>query len=286
MRKLYNKLLVIMVMMLAFVAFCGYSDKHKKVYDEAEIYSEAEVKALEELAKTKGESVKLDLVIFTEDTIDVPDPMVAADDFYDENNFGYDDCDGSGAVLYINMYTRKLWLSCAGLAQAYVDEDTENEILDDIQECMMDDDYYEAAVAYINGVTNAAIKFQNNSEYDELLDNWYSGEYDTYDDIADIVFKPETVFTKFKNPLLSIGIGVGLGLIVILIMVVSQKSSSGANERTYLKKGSLNFPISNDNFVRTATTSRVIQSSSSGGGGGHSHHSSSGRSHSGGGRSF
>lgn len=289
MKNIFKKSLSFMMLITIFMGLCGYSPKHDKVYDEAGLFSESEIEKLTEMAEKYGNEVKLDLVIYTVDKYISKSAMETADDFYDDNYFGWDDCDGSGAILLIDMNKRELWLSCAGLAQAYVDEYTEDIILDDIQEYAIDGDFYGAAKAFIEGVYEAALDFRKDSDYKEVLDNWYAGEYDTYDDIAVMVEPKEpNFFTYFKNPLLSMGIGFVCAAIIVGIMCIHSKTKMSVGSRTYIENQ--RFPVRQDNFIRTTTTSRVIQSSGGGGSShsssSHSHHSSSGRSHSGGGRHF
>lgn len=287
MRKLFKKSAVIMAMILVFTSLCGYvySTDHPKVYDDADLFTDEEEEMLEEMAIKYGEAVRLDLIVYTIDENQNKSVMQIADDFYDYNYFGYDDCDGSGAILLIDMYHRELWMTTAGLAQAYIDENTEDDILDEIQSWVKSGDYYEAAEAFIMGVNEAGEDFIGDSDNDKLLEEWYAGEYSEYDDIAEQL-KPN-FFTKFENPLLCLGIGLVAALIVVGIMLIRSKTRMTVGSRTYLRNGSLNFPVRNDVFIRTTTTKRVIQSNSGGSGGGsRSHRSSSGRSHGGGGRSF
>lgn len=175
----------------------------------------------------------------------------------------------------------------SGLGIAYIDENTENDILDVLQDDAKAGNYYEAAVHFVKLVNEAATEFRNNDDYKEVLENWYNGEYSTYDDIAAMVEPKEpTVFTTFKNPLFTVGVAGVIAIIVVLVMLYQAKTRMTVDSRTYLAQNSLRFPVRNDRFINKTTTSRTIESSSSSSGGSHSHHSSSGRSHSGGGRSF
>lgn len=289
MRKLFRKTGLLIMLLTAFVSICGYaySTDHPKVYDEAGLFLESEVEELEELAKKYGDAVQMDLIVYTVCTNEHKSAREIADDFYDENYFGYEDCDGSGGLLLIDMYQREIYISFAGLGQAYVDEDTENDILDVLQEDAHNSYYYEAAEDFIKLVYQAAIVFRNNDEYAEVLENWYNDEYSTYDDIAKLVEpKKPTVFTYLRNPLITCTTAAILAAIVVGVMLYKSATRMSVGSRTYLEENSLRFPVKNDRFITKKTTTRIIESSSSGGGGGHSHRSSSGRSHSGGGRKF
>ena len=290
MRKLMKKISLLMMLLVTFLSVCGYaySTNHQKVYDEAGLFTKDEIESIEEMAKKYGDEVQMDLVIYTVDTDKNKSAMQIADDFYDNNNFGYEDCDGSGGLLLIDMYQREIYISFAGLGEAYVDEYTEDDILDVLQEDAHDGEYYDAAVHFIKLVNEAAKDFRSDDDYKEVLENWYNDEYSSYDDIAAMVKPKEpNFFTTFKNPLVTLGIAGAIALIVVLIMLYQSKTRMTVGSRTYLAENSLSFPIRSDRFVNKTTTSRTIQtSSSSSGGSSHSHHSSSGRSHSGGGRSF
>lgn len=69
----------------------------------------------------------------------------------------------------------------------------------------------------------------------------------------------DNFFTSFKSPAVSITIAVIIAFVVVLIMFMMSKTGNGANSKTYLDKGSVKFPVSTDNFVRTETTERKIQ---------------------------
>lgn len=289
MRKLMKKISLLTAMLVVFISVCGYaySTNHKKVYDEAELFTESEIANIEKLAKQYGDEVQMDLVVYTINTNEHKTAREIADDFYDENKFGWEDCDGSGGLLLIDMYQREIYISFAGLGIAYIDENTENDILDVLQDDAKAGNYYEAAVHFVKLVNEAATEFRDNDDYKEVLENWYNGEYSTYDDIAAMVEPKEpTFFSYFKNPLYSFGAAGVIAIIVVLVMLYQAKTRMTVDSRTYLAQNSLRFPVRNDRFINKTTTSRTIESSSSSSGGSHSHHSSSGRSHSGGGRSF
>lgn len=289
MKKIIKTLLIMLTILVSSISVMAYSTDHDKVYDSANLFTEEEIQQLTKLAKEKGDAAKLDIVIWTVDEYMSGTAMSNADDFYDENLFGYEDCDGSGTILLIDMYSREIYVSTAGLAILYMDDDCINDTLDDIYEYMSDGDYYEACVAYINDVYYAYDDCS--SIYSDSIECWYAGEYTNYDDFYDsnveewdsAVDWPTVIFR-------SVIAGLIIAVIVVIILYTKQKTAMAANSKTYLVPGSVNYLVRTDQYINTTTTSRKIETSSgSGGSGGHggsSHHSSSGRSHGGGGRSF
>lgn len=66
-------------------------------------------------------------------------------------------------------------------------------------------------------------------------------------------------FTTFKNPATCVIVGLVIAAIVVFIMFMMSRTGNGADSKTYLDKGSVNFPISTDKFIRTETKERKIQ---------------------------
>ncbi len=288
MKTLLRKLTLVFAIVVTAVTVMGYSSDHQKVYDEAGILSAPQTDLLNDYAKRKGDSAKLDIVIWTIDEYMSGTSQTIADDKYDSESFGYNDCDGSGTIFLIDMYSREIYISTSGLAILYMDDDCIDETLDDIYLYMQDNDYYGACRAYIDDVYKA---YENHSSiYDESIEKWYNGEYENYDEFYADNEKSWDNAEKWPSVILcSLGAGLVIALIVVLGMYYKQRTSMDANSKTYLVSGSVDYLVRNDAYINTTTTSRKIETSSGGSGGGHggsTHHSSSGHSHGGGGRSF
>lgn len=280
------KISALLIVFVMSMAFCGYTkeynDYQSKVYDEAGLFTEYEISKLQEMCVSSAMQTKLDVVVATINDSKGKSPMVYADDFYDDMEFGYDQ-GASGLILLINMDNREIYISTAGIAIEYFNDDDIDNVLDDLYNYMTSEDYYNAAVTFINDV-NSHVSYINNRYYQNVKP-WFDGDYTDYEE-----FEEDKHNTIFANPLIDLGIAVAVSIIIVLCMTSKSKSRMTVNANTYINKNKLNIHRSMDTYLRTSVTKTKVQSSSSGGGSGHSggshHRSSSGRSHGGGGRRF
>lgn len=262
-------------------------DKNQFVYDYANVFSESEELALQDMAEEAGKKLDLDIVIVAAKNLGGMHERDYADDFYDYG--GYSE---SGVLYLIDLYHDGVWISTAGLGTVFInDVDVEN-LLDEVWVGFEKYDYYKSAGDFVDAVDDLISERKSDSDFKELEELWYSGGYKDYGDFVavygnkvDKAFET-SVFTTFKNPLICIATGAGVALIVVLIMCISSSTKMTANSKTYMRNGSFNILHRFDRFTHTTTTTRKVNSSSGGGGGGRasSHRSSSGRSHGGGGR--
>ena len=270
MRKNIKKTLMLLIIsIMSYLCLCGYTDADIKVIDEAGIYTYEQMLALNELAIKYGKEVKLDIVICTTKTANGRNVEDVAHALYRDMGFGYDDCDTSGAIMYVDMYQRDFAIVVFGAAYAMVDDTDLNNMLDDVAEYMSDDDYYVAAHTYLEMVYEYAMDFINDNE--EEMEAWY-------DATGPIL----PFMTIFRNPLSCIIAGLIVAAIVTLILYSTSKAKNTVYPRTYAKAGSVNFPVETERYLYSRTTTRQIQTSSGGRTGG----SSGGGSSRGGSRSF
>ncbi len=254
----------------------------ERVYDGADVLSDREEKELRELIEEAEEQIQCDIIIVT---INQPVEYLddeerdkygyryddwegnmqdIADDFYDNNKFGYNEAgsDGDGILFLDNWYPEQVgsWISGSGRA-AEVVADQEWMILDAF-EAKLDQGEYEA---YVAAVKKIAQMIQRSEEGIVVY-----GEGNMY--IWGVIFIPIIVAAVF-----------------IVVNIQSKEGKSTTNVTTYVANGRPRVNVSQDNFLRKSVTSRVIQTSSSSGGtrsggGGSMHTSRGGYSHSGGGR--
>lgn len=263
-------------------------DKDQFVYDYANVFSESEELALQDMAEELGKELGLDLVVVSTSDTGGKHEELYADDFYDFG--GYSE---SGALYLIDLDHDAIALSTAGLGMVYIYKADEDTILDAIWEEYEVYDYYGSAHAFFDTIEDIIGSRKDDSDYKELEKLWYDGNYKDYEDFmavyaSDVDKAHETtIFTAFKNPLMCIGVGAAVALVAVLIMCVSSSTKMTANSKTYMRNGSFNILHRFDRFTHTTTTTRKVNSSSGGGGGGgraSSHRGSSGRSHGGGSR--
>ncbi len=191
--------------------------------------------------------------------------MNYADDFYDQNLYGYDKVHGDGVLLLDNWYLQGragsqagYWLStCGAVYERYSDYMIED-LLDDVEFGA----YTSAYKAYM--------------EYIDHIERYMGAD-------------------KGHSPLLSVGIcligGLIPAIIFILIHLKSKEGDKTVTQSTYIdteKSGNTVFKERKDELIDKHVTSVRIQTSSSGGsyggGRGGGHRSSGGVRHGGGGR--
>lgn len=265
-------------------------DSSQFVYDYANVFTSSEESTLQERCEEIGKELGLDIVIVSARDLGGMHERDYADDFYDYG--GYSE---SGILYLIDLDHDGIWVSTAGLAMVYIDDYDVETILDEIWVGFEDYDYYKSAKDYIDAVEDIVGERKDDSDFEELEDLWYNGDYHDYDAFAatysDKIYDAyeENFFTTFKNPLACLGVGALVAFVVVLIMCISSSTKMTAGSKTYLKSGSFHILHRFDRFTHTTTTSHKVNSSSGGSGGGSrghssSHRSSSGRSHGGGGR--
>lgn len=185
--------------------------------------------------------------------------MVYADNFYDENKFGFDAPYGDGVLLLDNWYRESdgriySWMCTTGKVQ---DKYTSEMIDETLNMCLenVDDD---PAYAY--------------GQFVEMV----AAEMGPYDPAM-------RTFGQF----VSVGVGLLAALIFYLVNHGGKKGDKTIHTSTYVKGGRPEMREKQDIFITKTVTRRKIEttSRSSGSGGGGGHISAGGRSHGGGGHS-
>lgn len=268
-------------------------DKEQFVYDYADVFSEDEELKLQELCDNTGKKLGFDFVVVTTRDLGNKNYIDYADDFYDEGCFGYEGDYGSGVLYLIDLDEGNIYISTSDLAILYINDNNIESILDEVYEQAHSKYYYKSAKVFVDEVYDIVSEKKKDSDFKKLEQEWFDGKFEEYVDFeeafsSEIKSANETsIFTSFRNPIVSGLIALVIALISVLIMSISSKTKMTADSRTYLKSGSLKLLQKYDRFTHRTTTSHKVESSSGGGGSrsGSSHHSSSGgHSHGGGGR--
>ena len=240
----------------------------QRVYDYANVLTDAEEKKLEELIAEYEEYGTCDLVLVTIDQevgysdSEWTESMVnIADDFYDQKAFGYDQPHGDGALLLDNWYhagqddsEAGAWLSTSGKIEYAIGSYEEEKVFEAM------DDGFEISTyqAYANALKKVA---------------YYGHE--------------ESAETSHQLPWwLVLGAPVIISLIYAAKNMKQTPGVDTTSSTTYVP-GQPVMKDQRDEFLRKNVTKVKIESSSSsrsGGGGSYGHHTSSGGfSHGGGG---
>lgn len=227
----------------------------ERVFDYADVLTDAEEDALRQMIAEKQDEIGCDIVLVT-----ISDPDYAgdnammnyADDFYDDNMFGYDEPWGDGALYldnFLGIGNSYSWFSTCGRVENRYSSSMIYDLIDDI--CYnVNRDPFGSYQLYINSLANT---MSSNSSLDVEI------------------------------PTFAIwGVAALITLIYILVCINRNVGKKTTNANTYVAGGHAQFPDRRDVFISKHTTSRKIQTNSGGGGGGH-HISSGGHSHGGGG---
>lgn len=185
-----------------------------------------------------------------------------ADDFYDNNNYGYNKVHGDG-VLFLtndlgaqdgNPSQKGTWLSTCGKAETRMSSDDIDDVLYKIDDILIANPSSNYA-AHMAGIKAFKNKMQSGGK-EEIGNNIYLAAI-----FVPILISIVFFFANFK----------------------SKEGNVTVTANTYVEKNGMNIVRQQDQFVNKVVTKRHIESSSGSGGGGGHHTSSGGVSHGGGG---
>ncbi len=259
-----------------------------RVVDEAGLLTPDEIQTLEETIASITDEYGMDIVILTVYSLDGKSAQDYADDYYDDQGYGYGD-DFSGILFLLSMEYRDWWMStCGDGIYAFTDYGIQ-ELFSEAAFYLSSDRYYLAFDAWLEAIPTYLIAF---SEGDPIDD--YAGGYDgpgtfVSGERDDVVYyeEPGSFWGSF---LISLVIGVVVATITVSVMAGQMNTKRAQySAKAYVLGDSFRLSVNQDLFLYSSVrkTPKPKESSSSGGGGGSSvHRSSSGRSHGGGGGKF
>lgn len=235
----------------------------QRVYDYAKVLSKSEEEQLEELIAKREDQIGCDIVLVTidESVTEIYGNsnweycmMNYADDFYDQNEFGYNMVHGDGVLLLDNWDKEEggSWLSTCGKVYDHYSYSMIDKVLDDV--------------------------------YDKVLDNPYLA----YKSYVENVYREMSGTGVTINPLVGLIAAVASCGIFVSTHMKSKDGTKTTTATTYVENNSIKYNVKRDELVNKYVTSRVIPQSSGGGGGSSGraggHRSSGGVRHGGGGR--
>ena len=251
------------------------------VIDNAQLFTADECAALETDAQSLRTQYETDVVILTVTNLDGKTAQDYADDYYDNNGYGYG-AKGTGILFLLSMEEREWYIStCGDMIYAVTDYGIQ-QLGEEALWYLSDGEYYSAFSAYLDCLTGYLEAYQQGAPIDGYAD--YSGDY-YHGDQEEIVYYEEE-FTP--SIFLSFIIGIIVASISLLIMRASmntkrqQRSASG-----YMRSNSFHLRSHQDLFLYSNISKvKRQQNNTSGGGGSSVHRSSGGRRHGGGGGKF
>lgn len=273
-----KKIIFLILISILFIPITAYAavDVSEKIYDYADLFTEAEEQTLYENITSAINKTNLDIVVVTINDNDKNSAMVYADDFYDYNGFGLNES-FDGILLLIDMDTRELWISTTGEAILLFDDNRIDIMLDNIYDYVADGDYYKGALSFVN-----AIKSYKDDGIPEINDGYY------VDSDGNIKRK-----NSINWPVAIIGALIISGVTIAILISKHKMVVLAKYANDYLDQNNIRMYAPIDTFLTTHTAIVKINHNSGNNGGGIGkiggssiHRGSSGRMHGGGGRKF
>lgn len=252
-----------------------------KVVDNAGLLTGEEAAALADLANDLTDELEIDIIIVTTWSLDGKNAMEYADDYYDQNGYGYG-ADRSGILLLLAMETREWYMSTCGEA-IYIFTDYG---LDRLGERMLpylsEGLYYDAFCVWVNELPGYVDAYRQGTPIDGYAapDSYYpdGGEEVVY-------YGTEFELSPVQSFLIALLIGAVVALVVILIMRSKMNTAKyQSNAVDYLKDGSYHLHHRSDVYLYSRVTKTPKPKNN--GGGSSVHRSSGGMSHGGRGGRF
>jgi len=252
------------------------------IIDQADLLSADEETALEAKAQSLRNEFLMDLVILTINRLDGISPQDFADNYYDQNGYGYGE-NNSGLLFLISMEEREWYISTCGEAiYAFTDYGIQ-ELAEGSFEYLVEDNYADVFDAYLSKAEEFLLAYSQGEPIDGYAD--YSGDY-YHGDQEEIVYYEE----EFEPSIfLSFVVGVIVAGISLLFMRLSMNTKrKKSNATDYMNANSFQLKTKQDLFLysKVSKVRRQQNTSSNSGGGSSVHRSSSGQRHGGGGGRF
>lgn len=247
---------------------CTFAESQGVLTDDAGLFSSSEQEKLKESLNEISSKTDWMAVIYT--NYDGYDP----DDIWGHSNKYYADNYGkttTGVMLNIDMGGRAVDLCTKGDAMQYFSDSRVNDILDEVQWELMEDDYYDAALVFVQKVSYY---------FDEGIPEGESNSniemYEKEDNPFLYVIKHYGIFILL----------ISLGVSALVVVFVKHRYKNNGKQNTYDLHANSKTVISDsqDEFLHKSVAVSTISSSSGSSGGGHS--SGGGGSRGGGSRGF
>ncbi len=127
----------------------GFHALKTRLTDDADLLSDEEANAILSNLNSVSEELQLDVIIVTTNTLSGKTSMAYADDFYDNNEFGYGDSN-DGILLLVSKENRDWHITTTGIAIDIIDGSNLKKIEDSFLPDLSDGNYYSSFVSFIN----------------------------------------------------------------------------------------------------------------------------------------
>lgn len=142
-------LILALILCVVFAATPKVSAAGYLVVDDAGLFSESQRQELELLAAERTIDISMEIVIVTVNDTGGKTATAYADDHFDNNGHGYG-ADRDGLLMLIDIGSREIVISTAGIAIRYFTDQRLESMLDNIFNHAQAGDYYNAAIAFLD----------------------------------------------------------------------------------------------------------------------------------------
>lgn len=282
MKRLFSILLLFLLMLSLPLAALASENHIPYVIDNADLLTADEESMLDQHIRSYQAELQLDIIIVTTYGTDGKDVQAYADDFYDENGYGYGSTN-SGILLLIDMESREWYMSTCGDAIYIFTDYGLDELGQTILPWLSDGEYYRAFLAWLSALPSYVKAYNNGSPIDgfvppDAYESPNGEEIYYYDDHVGIPVRP-----------FPIGLIVGLVAAIITILIMRSQMNTAKLQKSaanYLKDGSFHLRRRSDMFLYSRVSRRAKPKENTSGGGSSVHRSSGGVSHGGRGGRF
>ncbi len=160
-------LLLAFVMLFSTITECGIFvfAKGSLLVDNAGLMSYNECDYLKDIQKRISKELKFDIVVVTTNSIGSKTPMVYADDYYDNNGYGYGS-NHDGCLMLINMSGRDWYISTCGYGIHAITDYGLTYISNQFVGDLSNGKYYDAFYKYVMLVRKFVIQARTSKPYD------------------------------------------------------------------------------------------------------------------------
>ena len=272
MKQIISILLLLILILPILLPAYGAEEPLDYVVDDAGLLTSEEEEDVQRWAASYKEDLQLDIVIVTTYGSGGKGVQAYADDFYDQNGYGYG-IHKTGILLLIDMESREWYMSTCGEAIYMFTDYGLEQLGQEILPWLSDGEYYRAFLAWISALPPYAEAYRAGSPVDGYVS---PDEYDApsgeeiyyYEDHTGIALRP------FPIALLT-----GLIAASITILVMRSRMNTAKMQRdaeNYLKSGSFRLRQRSDMFLYSRVSRKAKPKNNTSGGGGSSVHRSSG----------
>ncbi len=261
MKKKLSALLLVLILCITTAMPVFAEESQPRLVDNADLLTESEEDALNATLDEISSRQEMDVVVVTTDSLDGKTATEYADDFYDNNGYGFGES-YDGILLLVSMADHDWAISTCGYAIDVFTDAGQEYMSDKFVSYLSDEEYEQAFTTYAELCDDFITQAKTGEPYDS--DNL-----------------PKEPFAAGMNLVISLIIGLVAAFIITAVMRGKLKSvRSQAAAGSYMKKDSLKVTNSRDMFLYRHVDRREKPKDDSSSGSS-THTSSSGRTHGG-----